>query len=140
MESLTFERTLTELDHVRLTNLIQRNAHGALPASLTQSVAELLDAADIVPSRQVSPDVVTMYSQILICDLATGERNTVTVTYPADAEPGAGFVSVLSPLGRSVLGLPVGAVAQWVTPAGEEKQAEILALLFQPEASGDYTI
>ena len=140
MQSLTFERTLTELDHVRLTNLIQRNTHGALPASLTQSVAELLDAADIVPSRQVSPDVVTMYSQILICDLATGERSTVTVTYPADAEPGAGFVSVLSPLGRSVLGLPVGATAHWVTPAGEEKRAEILALLFQPEAGGDYTI
>jgi len=140
MEYLSFERTLTELDHVRLTHLIQRSTHGAMPASLTQSVADLLDAADIVPSRLVSPDVVTMYSQILICDLATGERNTVTLTYPTDAEPGAGFVSVLSPLGRSVLGLPVGATAHWVTPAGEHKRAEIVALLFQPEASGDYTI
>jgi regulator of nucleoside diphosphate kinase len=140
MESLTFERTLTELDHVRLTHLIQRSARGTLPTSLTQSVADLLDAADIVPSRQVSPDVVTMYSQILLCDLATGERSTVTVTYPSDAEPGAGFVSVLSPLGRGVLGLPVGATAHWVTPAGEDKRAEIVALLFQPEASGDYMI
>jgi regulator of nucleoside diphosphate kinase len=139
MESLNFERTLTELDHLRLSNLIQRDKRGALPASLTQSVVELLDGADIVPSRQVSPDVVTMYSQILICDPAAGERSTVTVTYPADAEPGAGFVSVLSPLGRSVLGLPVGATASWVTPAGEERRAQILALLFQPEASGDYT-
>lgn len=127
------ERTLTELDHTRLSRLMQRQ--GGSPGW-----AELLQDAHLVPSRQVSPDVVTMYSQVLLQDLASGQRSTVVLTYPADAEPAAGFVSVLSPLGRGLLGLPVGAVAAWATPGGEDKQAEVVALLFQPEASGDYTL
>jgi regulator of nucleoside diphosphate kinase len=40
----------------------------------------------------------------------------------------------------SVLGLRVGAVAKWQTPGGEEGAAEVSAVLFQPEASGDYSI
>lgn len=127
------ERTLTELDHARLSHLVQRQAgsHGW---------AELLLDAHLVPSRQVAPDVVTMYSQVLLRDPATEQRSTVALTYPADAEPAAGFVSVLSPLGRALLGLPVGATAAWATPTGEHKHAEVVALLFQPEASGDYTL
>ncbi|MFO1333096.1 MAG: GreA/GreB family elongation factor, partial [Rubrivivax sp.] len=47
---------------------------------------------------------------------------------------------VLSPVGSSLLGLQVGDVAQWRTPTGEAKAAEVVAVLFQPEASGDYVI
>lgn len=140
METIAIERTLTELDHVRLTRLVGRDHRGTTTVHHGAPLSELLDASVIVPSRQVSPDVVTMYSQIELRDLATGERSRVTVTYPSDAEPAAGFVSVLSPVGWSVLGLPVGAVARWRTPTGVERQAEISAVLFQPEASGDYTI
>ena len=118
---------------------IYRVRVGPLPGD-DYTFEQLLDNADVVPSRQVPADVVTMYSQVLLHDLQTGQRLTVTPTYPADAEPGAGFVSVLSPVGFAVLGLPVGATAQWVTPAGETRRAEILGLLFQPEASGDFTI
>ena len=52
----------------------------------------------------------------------------------------SGFVSVLSPVGASLLGLRVGNVARWSTPAGDERAGEILAILFQPEASGDYAM
>jgi len=88
----------------------------------------------------VPPDVVTMYSQVLLLDRASGERNKVTLCYPADAEPAEGFVSVLSPLGWSLLGLRAGQVARWSTPSGGERAAEVLAILFQPEASGDYSM
>jgi regulator of nucleoside diphosphate kinase len=46
---------------------------------------------------------------------------------------------VLSPLGGSLLGLRVGDVAQWHTPRGEERMVRVVEVLFQPEASGDYT-
>ena len=99
-----------------------------------------LGTAAIVPSRRVSPDIVTMYSQILLMDLETHQRHKLTLCYPADAEPAAGFVSVLSPAGWSVLGLSVGSIARWRTPAGDERAGAILAILFQPEASGDYSV
>ena len=100
----------------------------------------VLDASTLVPSREVAPDVVTMYSQFLLQDRQTLQRNTLTLCYPADAEPAVGFVSVLSPVGSALVGLQVGSVARWSLPAGDDKAAEILAILFQPESSGDYAM
>ena len=140
VQALTFERTLTDLDHVRLLNLVRRDKRDGRSAPQSPSIEHLLDECAIVASRQVSPDVVTMYSQVVLRDLETEQRSKLALCYPPDAEPTAGFVSVLSPVGLSLLGLTVGSVARWSTPGGDEKAAEILAILFQPEASGDYSI
>lgn len=124
------ERRLTALDFARLKKL---TAFGFQP-----ELIDLLCDADIVDSRQVPPDVVTMYSQVLVEDLATRSRRELVLCYPADAEPNGGFISVLSPVGLALLGLPVGATARWRAPSGEESAAVVMAILFQPEASGDY--
>jgi len=139
MHALQLERTLTELDHVRIKNLIRRDLRDRLPAALMQQIEAALDASAVVPAREVPPDVVTMYSQVLLLDEASGERTKLALCYPADAEPAAGFISVLSPLGLSLLGLRVGDVAHWRTPAGA-RAAVVLEILFQPEASGDYSL
>ncbi|MGH2396654.1 MAG: GreA/GreB family elongation factor [Polaromonas sp.] len=125
------ERTLTELDFARLT----KRLHGRIPSEL----ADLLAATEVVGSRLVPADVVTMYSQVELIALDTRRRQTLTICYPEDAEPAAGFISVLSPVGTSLLGLKAGSTARWCTPSGEEGSAELAAILFQPEASGDYT-
>lgn len=128
---LAHERLLTELDFARLNHL--RGAH--MPAEL----AHALDSLDLVPSREVPPDVVTMYSQVIVEDVNTGRRQKLTLCYPADAEPHNGFISVLSPVGAGLIGQRLGTTARWRTPNGDEVAAVIVALLFQPEASGDYT-
>jgi regulator of nucleoside diphosphate kinase len=87
----------------------------------------------------VPATVVTMYTQLLAQDVTGGEPYKVTLCYPDDAAPSEGFISVLSPLGGSLLGLRVGDVAQWHTPRGEERMVRVVEVLFQPEASGDYT-
>lgn len=130
-KTLAGERLFTELDHSRLSHL----RGNPLPPEL----AEALDSLDLVPSREVPPDVVTMYSQLILEDLASGKRQKLTLCYPADAEPHLGFISVLSPVGASLLGQRVGAVVRWRTPNGDACEAEVASLLFQPEASGDYT-
>lgn len=129
------ERTLTELDHARLTRLIR----DLRPADGRASVASLLDDADRVPSRAIRPDVVTMYSQVRLVDVATRRSRTLTLCYPSDAEPDAGFVSVLSPVGASLLGRRVGSVATWSSPSGETSASQVAAICFQPEESGDYS-
>lgn len=136
---VTLERTLTELDHTRLTHLLRGNGASPQEAGIA-ALSAALDAADIVPSRAVAPDVVTMYSRAELEDPGTGRRQVLTVCYPEDAEPAAGFVSVLSPVGAGLLGLRVGMQAQWHTPGGRAAQAQVRALLFQPEASGDFTL
>lgn len=125
------ERTLTELDVARLKKL----RGGQLPEDLAENV----EFSDQVASQDIPSDVITMYSQVEIRDLRTQVRQKLTICYPVDAEPNLGFISVLSPVGASLLGLQVGAVAHWQSPSGEEGSAEVMAILFQPEASGDYT-
>lgn len=128
------ERLLTELDHARLNTL----ARQAAPSQAAQDLAELLLDADTVPGRQVPAHIVTMYSQVRARDRQTGTQSKLVICYPDDADAVAGFVSVLSPVGRSLLGLSPGGVAQWPTPDGGSASVELMAILFQPEASGDY--
>lgn len=124
------ERTLTDLDFSRLSKLPARE----LPPTLV----DLLAYAEVVSARAVGADVVTMHSRAELVDVHTRQRQVLTLCYPADAQPAAGFISVLSPVGHSLLGLKAGDVARWLTPMGEECAAEIAAVQYQPEACGDY--
>lgn len=128
------ERLLTELDHARLSTLARQLPHGAPP-----TLSDLLDGADLVPSRQVPAQVVTMYSQVRVRQ-DNGAQRSLVVCYPPDADAAAGFVSALSPAGASLLGLRPGDTAQWETPDGSVTRMQVLDILFQPEASGDYTL
>jgi len=131
MRALNFgERKLTELDFTRLKKL---TAAGALP-----QLDDLLDEAEVVPAQAIPADVVTMYAQFIIRDLKMQRRQVLVLCYPADAEPAKGYISVLSPAAMGLIGLPVGAVARWIGPDGEESVAQIEEVLFQPEATGDY--
>lgn len=140
MEVMALERMLTELDHVRLTHLVQRHKCGRPVSSAALPIEHVLGEADVVPWRQVPADVVTMHSRVLLKDLQLGTENEFTLCYPADADASAGYVSVLSPVGLSLLGQRVGATVFWPTPAGGRLSAEILGLLFQPESSGDFAM
>ena len=124
------ERKLTALDFTRLTKF---TAAGAMP-----QLADILDEAEVVTGQAIPADVVTMYAQFVVRDLKMQRRQTLVICYPSDAEPGKGYISVLSPAGMGLIGLPVGALARWVGPGGEEKVMQIEAILFQPEATGDY--
>jgi regulator of nucleoside diphosphate kinase len=124
------ERTLTELDFARLSRL----SGGSWPAGLVATG----EFPDLVSSEDVAPDVVTMYSQVEVIDLTSRCRRQFILCYPCDAEPSIGFISVLSPVGASLLGLRVGSIARWKTPLGAACAAEVVSMLFQPEASGDY--
>ena len=124
------ERKLTELDFARLNKLL---AEGAPP-----QLDELLCDAEVVPSRSAPPDLVTMYAKCTVRHLKDQRRQSFVVCYPPDAEPASGFISVLSPAGMALIGLPVGALATWSGPGGESVAVQIEEILFQPEASGDY--
>ena len=97
---------ITAHDHQRLTQLIVDL--GRLPAASTSgadTLAELLDTGRIVPPQDIPVNVVTMNSQVLYEDIETGELREACVVYPEDANPASGRISVLSPVGASLLGL-----------------------------------
>lgn len=126
----TEERKLTELDFTRLNKLV---ATGTTP-----HLDEMLHDAEVVPSKAIPANVVTMYAKFVVRDTKLQREQKFVLCYPHDAEPGEGFISVLSPAGMALLGLPVGALATWAVPSGKENTVRIEEILFQPEASGDY--
>jgi regulator of nucleoside diphosphate kinase len=128
------ERLLSELDHVRLSALVRRN-----PAAADGPLERLLDGASTVLPHDVPPDIVTMHSQVQVADPTTGARSVLTLAYPTEADPATGRVSVLSPVGAALLGLRVGETAAWATPDGRHHAAQVEAIPYQPEASGDHT-
>lgn len=123
------ERTLTLLDHARLSKL-------AAQAPALQDLQDLLDQGDLVESKEVASNVVTMNSQVQLADEPSGTLRTLTLCYPQDAQQGEGRISVLSPAGTSLLGARVGATVHWHSPAGD-RAARIVGLPYQPEASGE---
>lgn len=125
------QRLLTELDFTRVSKLNR----GQLPEDLIED----LNSADRVLSPEISPDVVTMNSQVEVVFDGSATHQQLTLCYPKDADAGMGFISVLSPVGSALLGRRVGDEARWQLPQGGARSARVAAILFQPEASGDYT-
>jgi regulator of nucleoside diphosphate kinase len=125
------ERTLTQLDYVRLARLCDSNSESDL--------RDVLDAVGTVRSDEIAGDIVTMNSRVALLDAESGESLQLSLSYPALADVSKGLVSVLSPIGAALLGRKVGSVASWTVPGGRVRAATVTAILYQPEALGDFS-
>lgn len=104
--------------------------------SMRDLVAEL-NRAVIVPPREIPPDIVTMRSRVRIKNYTTNEESVLTLVFPNEANLDDGKISVLAPVGTALLGYRVGDAVEWNVPAGQRK-IEILEIMHQPEAAGEY--
>ena len=95
--------------------------------------------ADIVPGARIAPDVVTVNSKVTFRDELSGSLHTVTVVYPQEFSISERRISVLSPVGKALLGRRVGDTAALDMPEGGERRITIVELHYQPEASGELT-
>lgn len=102
-------------------------------------LASELERADVVDSRDVPPNVVTMNSRVVFEDVTTGTTTEVTIVFPLDADVQRGKVSVLAPVGTALLGLAEGDAIVWPFPDGRSRSLRVVAVTFQPEAEGSRT-
>lgn len=77
-----------------------------------------LDQAIVLDASELSPNVVTMYSDVRVRDLASGHAQQLTLVYPNEADVSAGRISVLAPLGTALLGYRTGNVVEREMPGG----------------------
>lgn len=132
---------ITELDAARIQHLGARLGDGGRSlAALNDLIEMVISEAEIVPGERIAPDVVTLNSKVLFRDELTGGLHTVTLAYPQDASIGERRISVLSPVGRALLGRRVGAVATLEMPDGTQRRIRVVELKYQPEASGELTL
>ena len=91
-------------------------------AHLETKIAQLREralAAEVVEVE--SGDVVAFGSTVEVEDETSGKRSTYTLVSSTEAAPGAGKLSVESPVAAALLGLRAGDVAVAALPRGEKR-------------------
>lgn len=108
-------------DYVRLRALAREH-----------ELADELDRAIVVSEDRIPKNVVTMHSRLVYSDESTGARREVELVYPDEADPQAGRISVLAPVGCALLGLTAGQTIDWAFPGGKIHRLRVDSILFQP--------
>jgi regulator of nucleoside diphosphate kinase len=85
-----------------------------------------LDRAETYARDEVPPHVATMLSHVVFRDESTGETHAVQLVWPKDADSAEQRISVMTPIGAALIGMPRGASIDWPNRAGEFRRLRIL--------------
>mgnify|MGYP001033609944 FL=1 len=131
---------ITKADMDKLKRLINGvRVSSSKPRPDLDDLEKELNRAKLFTPKQIPEEVVTMNSQVLLHDLASGEELTYTIVYPSEANIELNKISILAPIGTALLGYRVGDVVEWKVPSGV-RRLEIREVLYQPEAAGEYEL
>lgn len=117
---------ITGEDLARLSLL---NPHAALLREMERAVIVSRAAA-------VRADAVTMNSQVLYTDETTGAARQVNLVFPHEVRAGACSVSVLTPVGSALIGLPAGRAIDWSFADGREHRLRVEQVTYREVGSG----
>jgi len=115
---------LTAADYEKLT--ILANAAANTMPDVAAELAEELDRAHVLAAGRHPVDSVCMGCEVDFRDDMTGRVQTVTLVYPNEADISKGRISVLTPIGTALIGLPVGKSIDWTTRNGDLKRLTVL--------------
>jgi len=124
---------ISQSDHARLSGLASTIA-ARNPEASDELLAEL-ERARIVADGWVPAGTVRMGSTVTFKP-DTGDRKTVTLVYPGDADISEGKVSILTPIGTALIGLSSGQSMIWTARDGRQHELSVLAVN-QPTPEGD---
>ncbi|GAI03377.1 unnamed protein product, partial [marine sediment metagenome] len=98
-----------------------------------------LNKGEVVSSRDVPHDVITMNSKVRLRDINTQKNMVCWLVFPDDSNADQGKISILAPIGTALLGYKVGDIIEWKVPVGLMK-LKVEEILYQPEATGNYQL
>lgn len=98
-----------------------------------------LKRARVVEPKEIPPDVITMNSRFRLKDLDTEEETEYTLVFPEDEDIYSNKISIYAPMGVALIGYRVGDVIEWPAPRGTLK-IQVMEILYQPEAAGDFNL
>ncbi len=130
------EIILSKLDYSKLNSMILN-----LLDSKDSNLLELnrlnieIKQAKLVEPNKINPEYVTMNSVIEVVFAQSGTSKMLRLAYPDEANLNDGRISVLSPLGRALLGCRKGETVSFKVPDGI-KTVTIRNVIYQPEANG----
>jgi regulator of nucleoside diphosphate kinase len=99
-----------------------------------EALADLLMDARMVARERLPGDRAAMNSRVTYREEPGGATRSVVIVHPRDADASAGRISVLSPVGRALLGRKTGAVAPLLVPGGRALTVRLLRVADKPVA------
>ena len=118
---------ITQYDKTRLKNIIN------------DDLRKELNRAQVVDPKDIPNDVITMNSKFKLKDLDSGEEMIYTLVFPENADIYKNKISIYAPMGIALIGYRVGDIIKWQVPGGILR-IEVLEIIYQPEASGDFNL
>ena len=91
------------------------------------ALADIVMEARLVPDHELPENRVAMNSHVTYRD-GDGSERTVRLVHPREADPAALRISVLSPVGRALLGRKRGSTIAVSLPGGRTSRLHILAV------------
>ena len=95
-------------------------------AAAADALAEVLMDARMVAHDRLPTDRVSMNCHVAYREEPGGARRSIAIVHPAEANPADGRISVLSPVGRALLGRKAGSVAAISVPGGRALRVRVL--------------
>lgn len=86
-----------------------------------------LARAEVIDCSKVNSNIAVFGTIVQLLDLDTDEEITYQLLGPEEADVKKGSISVLSPLGKSMLGKEVGDEVKTITPGGT-REFEVIAI------------
>lgn len=124
---------INTLDKQRLTMILADAGHPPGPAAI---VRDILERARAVPPLLIPANIVTMNSTVRLRYPNEEEAEVLSLVYPEAADSPAA-VSVLAPLGASLLARRAGDEVRWMGARGP-RCAVLEEIEYQPERAGDF--
>ena len=102
----------------------------ALVEGRIQDIQSKLAGAEIVDPSKISSPTVVFGTKVRMLDFDSDNEVTYQIVGVDEADVKSGYISILSPIARALIGKKVGDVAIVASPKGE-KEYEVLELIFE---------
>ncbi|MEN9447335.1 MAG: transcription elongation factor [Bacteroidota bacterium] len=131
---------INKLDYARIKRSIEdARQFRAINAAESEKLMKELDSAEIVAPEAIPSNVVTMNSIVKLTFLNNNKPIQFQIVYPDKANMKENKISIFSPIATALIGYKVGDEIDWMVPAGMT-HIRIDEIVYQPEASGDFTL
>ena len=133
---------ITSFDLARLQRQIETLEQSESSSQDLQYIIKLkseLSKAAVVAPEQIPNNVITMNSRVRLEDIDTKRQLEYTLVFPEEANSADRKVSILAPLGTALIGYRVNDTIEFKAPAGL-RRLRVIGIIYQPEASGDFTV
>jgi regulator of nucleoside diphosphate kinase len=121
-----YELIVSASDAEALARVLGKHVTDPLEAQAADALADVLFGAHLVPHERLLANRVRMNSNVIYREEPDGAARAVRVVHPNEADTATGRISVLSPVGRALLGRKAGALIAASAPGGRELKIRIL--------------